>query len=1317
MTEPRRCNRCGNPLRSDAPAGTSCPVCMLRAGLDASGEEMTFGFEPTQPGRVLESLARSIGPIPRVLLPDTATDDAGVAIIKPSSDEMPGPGERGDRYQLFGEIARGGMGAVLKGRDPDLGRDLAVKVLLESHHDKPELVRRFVEEAQIGGQLQHPGIVPVYELGAFADRRPYFTMKLVKGRTLSALLAERQSAAHDLPRFLGIFEAVCQTLAYAHARGVIHRDLKPSNVMVGSFGEVQVMDWGLAKVLKEGGVADEPADQPAPEVSVIATVRSGSDVDQSQAGSVLGTPAYMAPEQAAGEVERVDRRADVFGLGSILCEILSGGPAYTGRGSGEILRKAMRGDNADALSRLNTCGAEGELIALAKDCMAVETADRPRDAGAVAERMTAYLAGVQARVQAAERERAVAVARAIEERRRRKLQLGLAAALLALTTLGGLSTTYYLQQRAARAAAVDRILGKAVTLREQAAAEPEDLSRWQVALAAVEQVDAGDDGTAQERLMALHSVIKEGLDAARRDRTLLDRLVEIRSAEADDMDGAATDAAYTDAFRDAGIDFAILPPEEAGAKIRARPTSVALVMADAVDDWAEMRRGRGADAAAAARLSAAARVADPEPWRNKLRTTLDQPDKASRLAGLQALAKEAKLDELGAISLQLLGSGLNAAGDRELAESVLRTAQHRHPDDVWVNYVLATVLQKLSRRDEAIRYYIAARAIRPETAHVLAHALSAKGESDEAIEVFRDLTRLNPKNGRHLMCLGQELNSRGPSAEAEAAFNQAVATLREAIRINPDDGVAHFHLGVALCDGKREYAAAEAEFRTAIGLKLDTTVTHSNLGIALANQGKLDPAIAEYRTAIGLRPDNAVAHSILGRALMDQGNLEPAVAEYRTAIRLNPDLASVHYELGNALHKLGRPELAIAEYRTAIQLRPDYVEAHNNLAATLSDQGQLDLAIDEYREAIRIKPDHAGAHSNLGACLSDQGKLDLAITEYREAIRIKPDLAQAHNNLGNALRKQGKLEEAIAECRTTIRLEPNNAHAHSNLGLALASQGKLDDAIVEFRSAVRLKPDFAGPHCELGIVLTRQGKLDLAITEYREAIRIKPDYAEAHCNLGLLLQEKVDAAEVLDLLRKGHELGSRRPGWQYPSAQWVAGAERILALANRLPGIVSGEDKPRDNAERLAFAQMAYKRKHFAVAYRLWSEALENDPKLVDIRRAQHRYNAACAAALVAAGQDKKGPPPDDAAKMRLRRQTLDWLKAELTAWRKILESGPPQARPAIVEVLSHWKQDTDLASVRDAPAVAKLPTDEQNAWQSLWTEVDSLLKRAGSQR
>src|SRR5262249_24704207 len=152
--------------------------------------------------------------------------------------------------------------------------DVALKVLHEEHAKDSALVQRFVEEAQIGGQLQHPGIVPVYELGLMADDRPYFTMKLVKGRTLAQMLAERRSPAEDRRRFLAIFEHIHQTMAYAHARSVVHRDLKPTNIMVGAFGEVQVMDWGLAKVLTRVGSADERKSKKAAEVSIIETIRS-----------------------------------------------------------------------------------------------------------------------------------------------------------------------------------------------------------------------------------------------------------------------------------------------------------------------------------------------------------------------------------------------------------------------------------------------------------------------------------------------------------------------------------------------------------------------------------------------------------------------------------------------------------------------------------------------------------------------------------------------------------------------------------------------------------------------------------------------------------------------------------------------------------------------------------------------------------------------------------------------------------------------------------------------------------------------------------
>lgn len=198
-------------------------------------------FIPMHTGdSVLRALAATTPVLQQVNLP--AIDPQATILEAPST--LPE-----HRYRLEGEIARGGMGAVLRGRDEDLGREIAVKVMLQNHAGKTELLQRFVEEAQIAGQLQHPGITPVYELGRFPDQRPYFTMKLVRGQTLAKLLKDRPDPANERPRFLKIFEQICQTLAYAHTRKVIHRDLKPHNIMVGSFGEVQVMDWGLAKVL------------------------------------------------------------------------------------------------------------------------------------------------------------------------------------------------------------------------------------------------------------------------------------------------------------------------------------------------------------------------------------------------------------------------------------------------------------------------------------------------------------------------------------------------------------------------------------------------------------------------------------------------------------------------------------------------------------------------------------------------------------------------------------------------------------------------------------------------------------------------------------------------------------------------------------------------------------------------------------------------------------------------------------------------------------------------------------------------------------
>jgi serine/threonine-protein kinase len=305
------------------------------------------------------------------------------------------------------------MGAILQGRDLDLGREIAVKVLLDQYQHDDVVLRRFVEEAQICGQLQHPSIVPIYEMGQLPDRRPYFSMKLIRGQTLARVLAGCKYLKDERPRLLRVFEQVCQALAYAHSRGVVHRDLKPANVMVGAFGEVQVMDWGLAKVLPRGGAGEPPAqgEQPDESGGSVRTVRSSPEnrdwaAAQTQAGSVLGTPAYMAPEQARGELDRLDERVDVFALGAILFELLTGQPAYAGSDVRAVLAKAARAELTDAFYHLSRCGANSELIELVKRCLSENPADRPRDAGVLVQELTAYLQSAQERARLSELEQA-----------------------------------------------------------------------------------------------------------------------------------------------------------------------------------------------------------------------------------------------------------------------------------------------------------------------------------------------------------------------------------------------------------------------------------------------------------------------------------------------------------------------------------------------------------------------------------------------------------------------------------------------------------------------------------------------------------------------------------------------------------------------------------------------------------------------------------------------------------------------------------------------------------------------------------------------
>ena len=312
-----------------------------------------------------------------------------------------------DRYELRCKIGSGGMGEVWSAHDRMLDREVALKIL-SSGPDSNERLTRFERESRIVARLQHPGIPPVYELGRLPDGRHFLAMKRVFGRTLRDHLEGNTSVALD--SHLDVFLQMCRTVAFAHSNGIIHRDLKPANIMIGEFGEVQVMDWGISEDL------------------------NGPRSDKRR---LLGTPAYMAPEQALGL--RCGRRTDVYALGLILSDLMTGGSRDTELVTTKLLDTVANGAQTELSGRMRKIGVDEQLVAIAQRCVSYEPTRRPRDAGVLAEQITGYLSERQAHLRRTELEHFQHHAVLRERSKRRRLRVGtacLALIIVALTALG-----------------------------------------------------------------------------------------------------------------------------------------------------------------------------------------------------------------------------------------------------------------------------------------------------------------------------------------------------------------------------------------------------------------------------------------------------------------------------------------------------------------------------------------------------------------------------------------------------------------------------------------------------------------------------------------------------------------------------------------------------------------------------------------------------------------------------------------------------------------------------------------------------------------
>jgi serine/threonine protein kinase/Flp pilus assembly protein TadD len=1189
----------------------------------------------------------------------------------PANDPVPPPGKalvelpvQIGRYRLVEQLAQGGMGVVVRVHDPDLDRSLAVKIMLPRLTAFPDAERRLLGEARLTAQLQHPGIPPVHEVGRLDNGLPFFAMKLIEGQTLAQLLEERDdqvrrpgeeeketephsnsSSPHlpisSSPHLLGIFRQVCQTMAFAHARGVIHRDLKPSNIMVGAFGEVQVMDWGLAKVLPDDGAEGRPKEKP--EADTICSLRvPPSSWPGTQTGIVLGTPAYMAPEQARGVMRGLDERCDVFSLGAILCEILTGRPPYNHGCDPEQMR-LREDDLIQTLARLEKLrhGAGAALADLAQRCLAPNQQDRPRHAGEVTEAVERFEAQVQQRLRQAELERAqahvqaeeerkrreVEQARAEEERRRRQaehaqlvaerrrrraLLLSAGAGLLLLAGAAG-GTLWYqydqgerlaekvgqqtlseqgmdtalkqarqiasaLQAELKKEGGVFRLLNNPTAWKQRIELAWEALKRARW-LQARAETEVADE--LRREADALESLLKQQ-DGDWTVAVRLEKIREDRPVRVDDKwDFARAGREYPRVFAQAGVNLRIGRADK--IVLRIQQSAIKEQLLSALDDWALVAT-HDKDKSLSPQLLLLARRVDPDPWRDQVRV----PFVPSNRAKLNALAAKALVDQslfrrLSPQMLQLVGSRLSGTKEEE---RWLRQAQQLHPTDFWLNFVLGNTLYKVQPQ-QAEGFYRAALAVRPQ--------------------------------------FGAAWNNLGRALVKQKDFKGAEAAYRRAIECNGRFALAWCNLGMVRWDQGNHQGAIDA-YRHALAINPKLARVWHGLGCALHRQKKLEEAIAAFHRALRLDPDLEGCWCNLGIALRHHKDLKGAIAAYHEELKRNRRSPIPWTNLGLALRQSGDLEGAIRAYHEALKCDEKFAVAWLNLGNALRAQKDDQGAITAFRRAVHCDPQSAQACLFLGNALFAQGNWKEAAQLYQQVLRIDPNYGEAHLNLGSMLSRHGSSQQAIPHLIRALELGCCPPRAHYALAHALYRQRDLTRAIEHFRQALKLGLNNTCVHQELGLALRDTKDRDGAIQQLSLAVALAPYNAYAHSDLGLLLRDQGRFAEGLQHLRRGHELGCHDPQWPDHSGLRIQQCERLVQLDQKLATVLQGKAKVENAQVLLQLAEFCrrYKRDP-AAAVRFYAAAFVAKPSLAEDLSNNYRYHAACCAAAAASGRSAQG--------------------------------------------------------------------------------------------
>jgi len=1135
-----------------------------------------------------------------------------------------------EKYKLIQAIGEGGMGSVwLAEQKVPVKRKVALK-FVKAGMDSRSVLARFEAERQALAMMDHPSIAKVLDGGMTEQSRPYFVMELVKGIPLTDYCDQVQFSIRER---LELFGQVCSAVQHAHQKGIIHRDLKPSNVLVTEVDGrpvVKVIDFGLAKALRGSQVLTDQSLHTA-------------------FGAVLGTPLYMAPEQLGTSALDVDTRADLYSLGVILYELLTGTTPIERNQlkaaafdemcrlirEEEPPRPSTRLSSSDTLpnlaARRHTEPAKlGRIVRGELDWIVMKALEKDRNrryetAVGLGRDIERYLDGEA--VEACPPNTWYRLSKLLKRNR----QVVVVTSMMLGVVLASLLTVIYIQVHANRNLRLLNLSLDQANTELQAKNSQIEQQRKQVAEREQEAIQA-IDGFADA--VSNNSELKHNAELANLRQLLLSRPLQF----------------FNNLRQRLQTDQTANP--DSLTQLATVGTRLGMLASEIGDKQLALRAYQDSMAALESQLA-------NHPTDDELQY---------RLAKAQA--------NIGNVLLAL-EKPHEAILEFEAALNRYRPLNERNPADTEVQHSLAMSLSglagcfsRIEDRAKAIQTMEAALDVQSQlvSAHPnqmswqsaqalilnnLGHALfnndqlpAARLRFSEALKIREALVAEYPAEEDYRKALANSLSGIGLVLNKEREVNEAISNFQRAVSIQ---------------ETLLEKYPADTQLRDQLA------TTHYRTGIAFADAGRLADAIPSYQ--------------ISARHFQRLAEINPSVSHYRF------QAAYCYQNMGICQRRLGLLEDAPQSLETALVIRqklaadgPSFVYLQMDVADTLNELGELAFASQRQSDAIRH-------FRNAQTILISQRKLHpknrVLLDKLASSYFIE---GSNYSDVGDSESSRKAFEAALPLWEQLFAEDSASATYASNLGGLLNNLALLDLQGRRF--------------------LIARDRLQQAISLQKQALAADPNhpvyqtYFRNHISNLLKVAEGLEDTELMATAEQ--EL-----------AEWYANSESVQARDAKLARVLNGTEPPGDLSQRLELALHAYETKRFRVAVELFSGIIEAFPKSVENHQLQLRYNAACCALRAISQESTVEVPLDSDTRAQLRAQALAWLQTELASWSALVKSDSEEMKVLVSKTLQHWQKDPDLESIRSSQMLEQLSSTEQDDFRRLWESVAALKERS----